>query len=80
MIVILTYAVDVPPEFVAVIVYSVRICNVFGVPVISPVDVSKLSPLVNAGLIAQESIAPPELDGETVPITVPLVKVRSFCV
>ena len=67
-----------PPEFVAVIVYSILVCSVFGVPVISPVEVSKLSPLENDGLIAQESMAPPELDGETVPIAVPLVRVRSF--
>ena len=78
MIVILTYAVDVPPEFVAVIVYSVRICNVFGVPVISPVDVSKLSPLEKLGEILHDVTAPPELVDETAPIAVPLVRVRSF--
>ena len=67
-----------PPEFVAVMVYSVRVCRVLGVPVISPVEVSKLSPLANDGLIAHESAAPPLLVGETVPIPVPLVRVRSF--
>ena len=59
-------------------VYSVLICSVLGVPVISPVEVSKLSPLENAGLIAHESAVPPLLVGETAPIAVPLVRVRSF--
>ena len=38
----------------------------FGVPVISPVAVSKLSPFENDGLIAHEPATPPELEGEIV--------------
>ena len=47
---------------------------------ISPVEVSKLSPFAKPGEILHVTTAPPELDGETIPIAVPLVRVRSFCV
>ena len=69
-----------PPELVAVIVYIVLVSTMFGVPVISPVAVSKLSPFENAGLITHEPTAPPELEGEIVLIATSLVNVRSFCV
>ena len=77
---ILTKAVDVPTEFVADIVYSILVWIKFGVPVISPVEVSKLSQLEKPGEMLQVATAPPELVGETVPITVSFVRVRLFCV
>ena len=56
-------AVSVPPELVAVTVYACDGDAAVGVPDNSPVDVSKLSPAGSAGEMLHEVAAPPLLEG-----------------
>ena len=54
----LMYAVAFPPVLVAVMVYIVRVSNSVGVPLSTPVEVSKERPLGSDGLMAQVTISP----------------------
>ena len=63
-----------PPELVAVIVASVSVCSVEGVPVIAPVPELIVSPDGNP--VADHDVTgPPELDGAVMDTTEPRVKV-----
>ena len=65
-IVMLMYAVAVPPVFVAVMVYIARVSNSVGVPLSTPVEVSKDKPLGSDGLMAQVTNSPePVMVGES---------------
>ena len=80
-IVMLMYAVAVPPVLVAVMVYIVRVSNSVGVPLSTPVEVSKERPLGSDGLIAHVTISPePVMVGESGRSleAVLLVKSKSF--
>ena len=57
-IVMLMYAVAVPPVLVAVIVNIVRVSNSVGVPLSTPVEVLKDKPLGTEGLIAHDVNSP----------------------
>ncbi len=57
-IVMLMYAVAVPPEFVAVMVYMARVSNSVGVPLSTPVEVSKARPSGSDGLMASDTNSP----------------------
>ena len=64
--VMLMYAVAVPPLFVAVIVNIVRVSNSVGVPLSVPFEVLKDNPLGSDGLMAHETNSPePEMVGES---------------
>tara|TARA_B000000475_G_scaffold243877_1_gene216017 strand:- start:620 stop:1081 length:462 start_codon:yes stop_codon:yes gene_type:complete len=66
IIVMLRYVVEVPPVFVAETVNMVRASNSVGVPLITPVEVSKARPLGKLGVMVQETISPePVKDGES---------------
>ena len=66
IIVMLTYDVEVPPVFDALIVNIVRASNSVGVPLITPVEVSIARPLGKLGVMVQETISPePVKDGES---------------
>ena len=80
-IVMLMYAVAVPPEFVAVMVYMARVSNSVGVPLSTPVEVSKDKPLGSDGLMAQVTNSPdPVMVGESGRslLAVLLVMLKSF--
>lgn len=49
-----------------------------GVPLMTPVTVSKSSPVGRDGVMDQESTVPPLEDGVTVCIAIPLVKTNEF--
>jgi hypothetical protein len=70
--VISTEVVAVPPEFVPLIVYTVRATGTVGVPVISQ-SLERLSPAGNGGDEEQETIVPPVLFGVKVAIGDPFV-------
>ena len=79
--VMLMYAVAVPPVFVAVMVYIVRVSNSVGVPLSVPFEVSKERPLGSDGLMAHDTISPePVMVGESGRSleTVLLVIIKSF--
>ena len=61
---------------VAVIVYVVKVESTVGVPLISPVFESMLSPPGRAGDIVHETTGPPFEFGITAVIAVPLVSVK----
>ena len=71
----------VPPELVPVIVNIARGSRVVGVPLISPVAVSKVNPAGNEGLIVQETISPGPVtvgvSGKSL-LAVLLIKFKSF--
>ena len=70
----MSMVVDVlPPEFVAVIVYVVKVESALGVPLISPVDASIFKPVGSPGLIDQLTTGPPPTFGIPVVIGVPFV-------
>ena len=52
------------------------VCKIVGVPVISPVEVSKVRPVGSAGEMLQEVAAPPVLIGVMVEIARSLVNVK----
>ena len=56
--VMLMFTEVVPPELVPVMVYMARGSRVIGVPLSSPVAVSKVKPAGTEGLIVQEIISP----------------------
>ena len=62
----LMYAVASPPVLVAVMVNIVRVSNSVGVPLSTPVEVSKDKPLGSDGLMAHDTISPePVMVGES---------------
>ena len=64
--VMLMYAVAVPPVLVAVMVNMLRVSNSVGVPLSTPVEASKERPLGSDGLMAQDTNAPePVMVGES---------------
>ena len=73
-----TYAVALPPVLVAVIVYELEEVTSVGVPLISPVEVSKVSPVGSVGDMAHVTTVPPLDVGVAVVIAVPLVKVNGL--
>ena len=64
---------SVPPVFVAVTVYVAEGESTVGVPVISPVEGSKVRPAGSAGEMLQEVAEPPVLVGVIVEIARSLV-------
>ena len=72
---IVTDAVSVPPELVAVTVYTAEEVTVVGVPEIAPVVLDRVRPAGSEGDTDQEVTAPPVEVGETVVIAVPFVSV-----
>ncbi len=64
---------SVPPELVAVTVYTAEEVTVVGVPEIAPVVLDSVRPAGSEGDTDQEVTAPPVEVGETVVIAVPLV-------
>lgn len=75
---IVTVAVALPPELLAVIVYVAVEVIVVGVPEIVPVDVSNSSPVGNAGETDHEVTAPPVEDGVTLVMADPFAMVNEF--
>lgn len=78
LIKMVTVSVALPPVFVAVTVYAVEEETTVGVPLISPVEVSKAKPLGREGVIDHVTTVPPLVDGVTAVIAVPFVKVNGF--
>ena len=74
--VMLTVAVEEPPVLTAVMVYMVSPRTETGVPVIWPLDESKFNPVERSGRMDHETIAPPELVGESTSMIELLVTVR----
>ena len=75
------YAVAVPPVFVAVMVYIVRVNSSVGVPLSVPFKVSKAKPLGTDGLMAQDTNSPePVMVGESGRslLAVLLIMLKSF--
>ena len=80
-IVMLMYAVADPPVLVAVIVNILRVSSSVGVPLSTPVEVSKAKPLGTDGLMAHDVNSPePVMVGESGRslLAVLLVKSKSF--
>ena len=78
MTTIVTVAVSLPPVLDAVIVYEAEEVIAVGVPLISPVDVSRDNPAGRDGDTDQEVTVPPLVVGVTAVIAVPFVKVKEF--
>ena len=79
--VMLMYAVAVPPVLVPVMVNMLRVSNSVGVPLSTPVEVLKDKPLGTDGLMAHEVMVPePVMVGESGRslLAVLLVMVKSF--
>ena len=79
--VMLMYAVAVPPVLVPVMVNMLRVSNSVGVPLSTPVEVLKDKPLGTDGLMAHEVMVPePVMVGESGRslLAVLLVKSKSF--
>ena len=77
----LMYAVAEPPVLVAVMVYIVRVSSWVGVPLSTPVEVSKDRPLGSDGLMAHDTNSPePVMVGESGRslLAVLFVKSKSF--
>ena len=75
MTTIVTDAVSVPPELVAVTVYTAEEVTVVGVPEMAPVVLDRVRPAGSEGDTDQEVTAQPVEVGETVVMAVPLVSV-----
>ena len=73
-----TVAVALPPELLAVTVYVAVEVIVVGVPEIVPVDVSNSSPVGNAGETDHEVTVPPLADGVAVVLAIPFVRVNGL--
>jgi hypothetical protein len=73
-----TVAVALPPELLAVTVYVAVALIAVGVPEIVPVDVSSDKPAGNAGDTDQEVTAPPVEEGVTLVIADPFAMVNEF--
>ena len=73
MTIMVTLAVSVPPELVAVIVYTAEDVTAVGVPLIAPVEVSRANPAGSEGDTEYDMTVPP------VEVTVSVVIAVSFC-
>lgn len=73
-----TVAVELPPELVAVTVYVVELLTAVGVPEIAPVELSNDNPAGRAGVISQFVTAPPVEVGVAVVIALSLVRVSEL--
>ena len=73
-----TEAVVLPPELLAVTVYDAEEVMAVGVPLISPVEESIESPAGRVGETDHEVMAPPLAVGVTEVMAVPLVRVNVF--
>ena len=75
---IVTEAVSLPPVLEAIIVYDAEEVIAVGVPLISPVEVSKDKPAGKDGDTDQDVTGPPLADGVTAVIAVPFVRVNEL--
>ncbi len=76
MMVMLTLAEVEPPELFAQTVYVVLVvCKIEGVPLILPSVVPHVSPVGNDGLISQDVMVPPLVDGRFGVMAVPFSSV-----
>ncbi len=71
-----TLAVSVPPVLVAVMVYDAEDVTAVGVPLMSPVEVSRANPDGSDGDTEYETTVPPVDVTDAVVIAVPLVNVN----
>ena len=78
MTTIVTVAVSLPPVLDAVIVYDAEEVIAVGVPLISPVEVSRDKPAGKDGDTDQDVTGPPLADGVTAVIAVPFVRVNEL--
>ena len=76
--VMVTVAVELPPELFAVTVYCVWDETAVGVPEMAPVEVENRRPAGSVGEIDQETTVPPPALGVTVVMAVPLVRVNGL--
>ena len=76
--VMVTVAVELPPELLAVTVYCVWDETAVGVPEMAPVELENRRPAGSVGEIDQETTVPPPALGVTVVIAVPLVSVNGL--
>ena len=76
--VMVTVAVELPPELLAVTVYCVWDETAVGVPEMAPVELENRRPAGSAGEIDQETTVPPPALGVTVVMAVPLVSVNGL--
>ena len=76
--VMVTVAVELPPELLAVTVYCVWDETAVGVPEMAPVELENRRPAGSVGEIDQETTVPPPALGVTVVMAVPLVRVNGL--
>ena len=76
--VMVTVAVELPPELLAVTVYCVWDETAVGVPEMAPVELENKRPAGSVGEIDQETTVPPPALGVTVVMAVPLVSVNGL--
>lgn len=76
--VMVTVAVPVPPELVALTIYDAVLLITVGMPLIWPVLVLNTNPVGNGLLMEYDTTAPPVLDGLNVVIPEPLVATTVF--
>ena len=76
--VMMTVAVELPPELLAVTVYCVWDETAVGVPEMAPVELENRRPAGSVGEIDQETTVPPPALGVTVVMAVPLVSVNGL--
>ena len=76
LMVMFTVAEAEPPELLAQTVYVVAVvCSTDGVPLMAPVEVLKERPVGTEGLISQDVMVPPLVDGRFGVIVVPFSSV-----
>ena len=78
MTTMVTEAVVLPPVLPAVTVYEAEVVMAVGVPLMAPVVESSERPAGNEGETVQDVTGPPLIEGVTVVMAVPLVKVNEF--
>ena len=76
--VMVTVAVELPPELLALTVYCVWDETAVGVPEMAPVELENRRPAGSVGEIDQETTVPPPALGVTVVMAVPLVRVNGL--
>ena len=77
MTTMVTVAVSLPPVLVAVMVYCAEEVIAVGVPLMSPVEVLRVSPAGREGETDHETTCPfPYRVGDAVDMAVPLVRVK----
>tara|TARA_B100000035_G_scaffold243440_1_gene211918 strand:+ start:156 stop:599 length:444 start_codon:yes stop_codon:yes gene_type:complete len=76
--VMVTVAVELPPELLAVTVYCVWDETAVGVPEMAPVELENRRPAGSVGEIDQETTVPPPALGVTAVMAVPLVSVNGL--